>query len=215
MPNLDAITDAVQEEFEARNAAREQTLTLSRKLVRQCSNAIRAVHRGEWQAADEGLTVVRQTLKKMTQSAADYPDIYYAGYTQDALKEVAEAYAVYAMRKKQPIPAPTDLDVPGAAYLNGIAEAASEMRRAILDLIRAGDSDEAEDLLAQMDDIYEALMGFDFPDAITGGLRRRVDQLRAVLERTRGDLTNSLSQKRLYDALQNMKAELHLDEDDE
>lgn len=210
MNHLDAITDAIQLEFEARNAAREQTLTLSRKLVRQCANAIRAVHRGEWDTADDGLQAVKQTLHEMTASAEEYPDIYYAGYTQDALKEVVEAYAVYALRRSQPIPTPDDLEIPGAAYLNGIAEAASEMRRAILDLIRKGDSEEAEKLLEQMDDIYEALMGFDFPDAITGGLRRRVDQLRAVLERTRGDLTNSLSQKRLYDALQSVKAQLNI-----
>ncbi len=212
MQNLDAITDSIQSEFEARNAAREKTLALSRKLVRQCSNAIRAVHRGEWGSADEGLRLVRETLKAMNIAADEYPDIYHAGYTQDALKEVVEAFTVYAMRKGQEIPSPEALDVPGSAYLNGIAEAASEMRRAILDLIRQGKSAEAETLLGQMDDIYEALMGFDFPDAITGGLRRRVDALRAVLERTRGDLTNSLSQKRLYDALQALKEQLDLED---
>jgi len=215
MNELDSITDAIQAEFEARNEAREQTLSLSRKLVRQCANAIRAVHRGEWDTAEKGLKTVRQTASQMIGSAEAYPDIFFSGYTQDALKEMVEAFAVYAIRRNEPLPTPDELNVPGSVYLNGMAEAASEMRRAILDIIRQGESEKAEGLLSQMDEIYEALMGFDFPDAITGGLRRRVDQLRGVLERTRGDLTNSLSQERLHRALVDMRTQLDLAEDGE
>jgi translin len=75
------------------------------------------------------------------------------------------------------------------------------MRRRCLDELRRGNTTEAERLLEAMDEIYDLLVTFDFPDAITGGLRRRVDQLRGVLERTRGDLTNSLRQNRMIRAL--------------
>jgi translin len=137
----------------------------------------------------------------MRRAVVDYPDLYHSGYTQDALKEVAEAFATYALVRGESLPLPATLGIEPATYLNGLAEAASELRRQILDIIRQGHSDEAVRLLEEMDQIYDTLISFDFHDAITGGLRRRIDQLRGVLERTRGDVTNSLRQQRLQDAL--------------
>jgi translin len=101
------------------------------------------------------------------------------------------------------IPSHFQLGVEPAAYLNGIAEAASESRRYVLDRLRQGDMSSAEAVLKVMDDIYYELIGFDYPDAITGGLRRTTDSLRAVLERTRGDLTLTLANRRLELALEN------------
>jgi translin len=137
----------------------------------------------------------------MCTEAAPYPDLYFAGYTQDALKELAEAYITVALAQDAPLPTPEEIEIEAPAYLNGLAEAASEMRRRTLDRIRRGNNNEAERLLGAMDDIYAVLMTFDFPNAITGGLRRRVDALRGVLERTRGDLTMSMRQEALRRAL--------------
>jgi len=133
--------------------------------------------------------------------------LYEAGYTQDALKELAEAHLLYVFvhgeqgEHPEPLPGPTDLGIPAAAYLNGLAEAASELRRFILDLIRLGRTTEAEPYLVVMDDVYSHLVTMDFPDALTGGLRRTTDALRAVLERTRGDLTVAVRQEELQVAL--------------
>ena len=132
----------------------------------------------------------------------DYPNLYYAGYTQDAIKEFVEANLTYALIRNRPLPTPEELGTEGNTWLNGLAEAATELRRRILDIIRHGHSDEAERLLDVMDQIYSQLVTFDFNDSITGGLRRRTDTVRAVLERTRGDVTNSLRQAQLEAALQ-------------
>jgi translin len=147
----------------------------------------------------------------MRSQVADYPDLYYSGYTQDALKEVVEAHVTYALVRGEALPTPVSLDVEHATYLNGLAEAATELRRQILDILRQGHSDEAERLLEAMDALYDMLITFDFPDAITGGLRRRVDTVRGVLERTRGDVTNSLRQQQLRAALIDFGQRLGLD----
>jgi translin len=136
--------------------------------------------------------------------------LYFAGYTQDALKELAEAHITVALAQERPLPEPDEIGIEAPAYLNGLAEAASEMRRRSLDLIRHGDNAEAERLLADMDEIYAVLMTFDFPDAITGGLRRRVDALRGVLERTRGDLTMSMRQDALRQALREFEGRIEM-----
>jgi translin len=198
---IDAIAEDIRAIFEAKNAARDAAINQSRTLIRFCANAIRAVHRHEWDVAQERLETARQAAEEMRAQVARYPDLYHSGYTQDALKELVEAYVTYALVRGDDLPSPASLNVEHATYLNGLAEAATELRRQILDILRQGHSDEAERLLAAMDAIYDALVTFDFPDAITGGLRRRVDTVRGVLERTRGDVTNSLRQQQLRAAL--------------
>ena len=202
MDNLDAIAERIRATLTAKNAARDATLARSRELIRFCSLAIRATHRQEFAEADQLLTTARTAADEMKAGIADYPDLYYTGYTQDALKELAEAYITFAVVNKRALPTPDELGVDVAAYLNGLCEAASELRRRTLDVIRRGDVAEGERLLAAMDDVYGVLVTMDFPDAITGGLRRSTDALRAVLERTRGDLTNSLQQDKLLRKLQ-------------
>jgi translin len=209
MDNLDPIIDRIRTSFDAKNTARDAAVQRSRELIRYCANTIRAVHRQpgdnlsaeDRREARELLAVARSHARQMVTDLAAYPDLLHAGYTQDAIKEYVEASTVYALVAGEPLPDPDELGVAYAAYLNGLAEAASELRRRILDIIRNGHSAEAERLLAAMEDIYGVLVTIDYPDAITGGLRRTTDQLRGVLERTRGDVTSSMRQDKLIEAL--------------
>lgn len=206
--NLEAVFADTLQRIEKTHRAREQALSSARLLIRQCANTIRAIHRGEFDQADRLLQEAATNAAQIRASLAEYPDILFAGYTQDALKELAEAALVYAFLRDQPPPGPVELGVDPAAYLNGLAEAASEVRRAILDDLRAGRTDRTERLLRVMDDVYSLLVTVDYPDAVTGGLRRTTDALRAVLERTRGDVTNALRQEQLVAAIRFFEQEL-------
>jgi translin len=197
MENLEAIAEQIHEVLEARTAAREKALSQARTLTRFCANAIRAVHRNERELADEYLNDAQSLTKNMNTELAEYPDLLYAGYTQDALKEYAEANIVYALVGNEPLPTPEALNLEIAAYLNGLAETVGELRRRCLDILRHGYSEEAERLLSHMDDIYAVLITMDYPNAITNNLRRQTDIVRSLTERTRGDLTLSLRQEQL------------------
>jgi translin len=201
MDNLDQIADRIRANFSAKNAARDTALERSRTLIRHCAHAIRAAHRDERAAARAHIAAAKEIVDAIRADLAPYPDLYYAGYTQDALKEYAEAHIVFALVGNQPLPEPEAIGVEYAAYLNGLGEAAGELRRRCMDIIRHDHSDEAERLLEAMDDIYSLLVTVDYPDAITGGLRRTTDLVRGVTERTRGDVTISLRQYRLQEAL--------------
>ena len=203
--NLNAIIDQIRHDFEAKNGARDIALKRSRELIRYCSLSIRACHRHEFEKARELLVKVDELALQMTSDLADYPDLYHAGYTRDALKEVTEAHLVYALIHHDPLPSPAALNVPNNAYLGGLAEAATEMRRYILDLIRQDRLEEAEGYFVKMDDIYSVLVTIDFPDALTGGLRRQTDIVRGVTERTRGDLTVAVRQRKLERALRDFE----------
>ncbi len=212
---LSAICDGLRDDLERRNAARDQAIRLSRQLIRHCSESIRAIHRRDWEGADARLADVRAGADALKAAVRHYPDLYHTGYTQDALKEVAEAYITRAIIGGQPLPAASELGIESATYLKGLGEAATELRRFILDIMRRedGHSAEAERLLAVMDAIYDHLVTFDFPDALTHGLRRQTDVVRSVLERTRGDLTQSLRQQKLQDALRRFERRLEADDE--
>jgi translin len=202
--SIEGIVTNITAQLQSKNQARDRALVDSRQLVRRAANAIRALHRGEPEVADANLEEGRAMLAVTRTDLAEHPDLYWAGYVQDAQKEFAEAHLVAAIIRGAVLPGPSELGVEQAPYLNGMAEAASELRRYVLDIMRTGDAadmGEAERALRVMDDVYTSLITVDLPDQITGGLRRTVDALRAVLERTRGDLTLSTRQAELARAL--------------
>lgn len=198
--------ELVRSRFEEIDAVREKAYKLSRDVVRLSANTIRAIHRSEWESVDEMLAKTRAAVQDLTNSVTPFPQLFWAGYTQDCLKEYAEVEHTYAFIRQLPIRSYKELGISEAAWLNGLAEASTELRRRILDIIRHDHSGEAEQLLGIMDDVYSLLITFDFRDAITNGLRRRTDQVRGVLERTRGDVTNSLRQSKLEAALSNFES---------
>ncbi len=189
------------------NLAREVALRSSREVIQFSSRAIRAVHRGERDNARKLTDEAKAKVETVKASLKPHAELYWAGYVHDSQKEYVEAEMMLAIVGGQELPSAESLGVEPAAYLNGLAEAASESRRHVLDLLRSDNMARAESVLQVMDDIYSELVTFDFPDAITGGLRRTTDALRAVLERTRADLTMTLSQKRLETALKNFSSE--------
>ncbi len=208
MNNLQTIVDRILNDFEAKNTARDAALKRSRELIRYCSLSIRASHRHDFDEAAQLLAEASARALEMTSDLEPYPDLLHAGYTRDALKEVAEAHIVYALVHHDSLPEPEELGIPYDAYLGGLAEAVGEMRRFILDLVRQDLLDEAEALFVYMDEVYSVLVTIDFPDAITGGLRRQTDMVRGVTERTRGDLTVAVRQRNLERALREFEIDV-------
>lgn len=199
---LTVVSDEILRRLEAANAARERALGESRQIIRLCANCIRVVHRGDFVAGARLADEARDRLSALADLLRDHPGIYWSGYVQDAQKEYAEARIVHGLIGGGGVPRPGDLSVEDAAYLNGLGEAAGELRRYALDRLRADETERAEWALGAMDDIYGVLVTIDFPDALTGGLRRTTDMVRGVLERTRGDVTVTLRQQTLERALE-------------
>ena len=202
MTQLEEMGAELIREMEEKNAAREKALAASRELTRSCALSIRAVHRGENDKARELLQKAKAISDVMVADLEDHPEFRFAGYVQDSQKELAEAAITYALINRQPLPARQELGVEAAAFMNGMGEAVGELRRFILDRLRRGEMDRCEEILQVMDDIYSILVTIDFPDAMTGGLRRTTDSVRGIMEKTRGDLTAALRQRDLQLAME-------------
>lgn len=195
------IADSVRQHLDAKHKAREQALALTREVIRLSANAIRNVHRKNFDVAEELLAKARSNLQQTETLLAGHQDIYYAGFVHDSQKEFAEANTTLAFIAGRPIPTPEEIGVTGPAYLNGIGETVGELRRHLLDSMRAGEVEHCERVLSVMDDIYAVLVTMDFPEGVTSGLRRTADAMRGILERTRGDFSTAFVQRRLEDRL--------------
>lgn len=207
MADLQTLGRAAQEHLAAKHAARERALPKSRSAIRLCANAIRAAHRDEFETSTNLLEQAGKLLAEMAADLHDHLDIFHAGFVADAQKEYTEAALTNALIRREPLPTPAELGVEWAPYLNGMGEAIGELRRYILDRMRLGKLDGCEALLADMDEIYAILITLDYPDAITGNLRRTTDAARGILEKTRGDFTLGTTQARLVQALERVQGQ--------
>lgn len=204
LSKLESIAEQIRLNLSDKDRAREKALPLCREAIRCCSQAIRAVHRQGFDQAVELLESARNFLDEAEQVFVAYSEFSNTGFIRDAQKEFAEGSITLALVKGYPLPDPVALRVDAAAYLNGMGEAVGELRRYLLDSMRRGDLSRGEELLSAMDDIYNVLVTIDFPDAVTGGLRRTTDMVRGVLERTRSDLTLAIRQKDLEDKIKKL-----------
>ncbi len=209
MHKLGQIADEIRKSFDVRTAMRDQALALTRQLTRSCSLAIRAVHRNDREEMETHLAEAHELANKLRGNLAQHPELYFTGYTQDALKEFVEANVTCALIQNQPLQTPGELGVENSTYLNGLAEVVGELRRRTLDILRHGYSQEAERLLSYMDEIYSVLVTIDYPDAITNGLRRQTDLARGIIEKTRGDVTFSLRGEDLSQAIRKLSGQLN------
>ena len=205
---LGEIADEILAELSLQDRFREEALTLSRRIIRSAALTIRATHRAEFGDAAAILAAARQDLERLAEIVRSCPNFTAIGYVSDAQKEYAEACITYALLHGEPLPHPAELQVPVAPYLNALGETAGELRRAILDSLRQGCLDPCEARLQVMQQIYDFLTTVDYPDALTGGLRRTTDALRRILENTRADLTTAQRQQTLQAALERLCARL-------
>jgi translin len=199
---ISALGGQARAAFEEKHKSREVMIAASREAIQCCASSIRATHRAEYETAEKLAREAHGYLREADDALANQPDVRTNGPLNDAKKELAEAFLTLALVRDESLPTPVALNIEIAPYCNGLAEAASELRRQLLDQLRKGDMRNAERLMAAMDDVYSLLVTIDYPDGVTGGLRRTTDALRAVLERTRGDLTTAMVAARLQGAIE-------------
>jgi translin len=209
MHKLEIIAERIRQNFDVRTSKRDEALKQARQLTRACSLAIRAVHRDDKEGMEANLAEAQVLADKLRNELKGHPELFFAGYTQDSLKEFVEANVTCALILNQPLQTPEELGVQEATYLNGLAEVVGELRRRTLDILRSGYSQEAERLLSYMDEIYSVLVTMDYPDAITNGLRRQTDLARGIIEKTRGDVTVSLRGEQLTQAIRGLSSQLN------
>ncbi|MEZ5334196.1 MAG: haloacid dehalogenase [Methanolobus sp.] len=197
---INSISCMIKDNFEEKDKARESALAISRDVVRNCRTAMYKIHNRNFNAALLSIEKAKEMLDQIDAGLLNHPDIYYSGFLEHAQQEYVECVVIYnilSTNTETKLPDPEELKVSDVAYLNGLGDVSGELRRHILDLIRKDNPDEGETYLQLMEEIYNCLMMFDYPDSMTHGLRRKTDVTRSIIEKTRGDLTNAIRQQKL------------------
>ena len=191
------VVSEIKNSFDSIYNIREDSLKISRKSIQYASKSIRSVHRQELNEAEEYLIECQKCLSELMILTYDYPMIKYNGFVVDAEKEMVEASLVLTFEKDSILLFPSELNVSAVGYVGGLGDAIGEWRRRSLDLLRQLQIDEASKYLSIMELGLDILCELDYPDGMTGGLRRISDNARSIIERTRSDITNASVQAQL------------------
>ncbi|MHA1579952.1 MAG: hypothetical protein ACTSUQ_10030 [Candidatus Freyarchaeota archaeon] len=183
---------------------RESILTLSRDVVRLSGQAIRLIHRLNFDEAAQKIMEAKGKVREINKKIENHPAFQEKGFITSAYQEYTEACLLYSLLKDDRFVSFEELDVPCVPYLLGLGDLVGELRRHVLDSLRRGKIEKAESLLDLMEDVYLSLMSVDYPEAITSGLRHKRDVARSLVEKTRGDITLALQNRQLVEKIRSL-----------
>lgn len=205
MKNLQKIVGEIEKELDEKDTIREITLKSSRAVRRLSSSAILGTHRGE--NVNELIETAKEEASKLRGLLGEHPELYHAGFVENALQELCEASIILSIIEDEPLPSPKELGVTNSAYLLGLGDAVGELRRFSLEALRNNDVKKACGYLDIMEDIYTTLMRLDYPAAIVP-LRRKQDIARSLVEKTRGEIAVAVRESSLEKKMEELEKKL-------
>jgi translin len=205
LANLESNLNNLSEIFDKLNEIRETSLTISRAIVRDCSKSIRFIHRNDINGAEEFIDSAKKKITELKKLTENVSEISFAGYVLDAEREYVEAVLFYIYESKGYIEPFEKFNVHPSSYIQGLGDTVGEWRRKALDNLRNLELVKSESYLNIMEEGLGILNELDYPDALTGGLRRYADNARGIIERTRSDITNAFVNESLRNDISNIK----------
>ncbi len=180
---------------------REEILRKSRVIIKDCSIAIKSIHREENKSYQDIILKIKNELDVLKNLIIKNPGHFYK-YLKTPEQEYTEAIVLFSIIQNQKIPTHIDLNVDALHYILGLADVIGELRRYILDNIRKSRIDVINDILEKMDELYTYLFSLDYPSGMTKDLRHKTDVARNIIEKTRGDITLSVQMNNLTNLLE-------------
>jgi translin len=196
MKNLDKIVDKIEKSIDNKDKIREQALRSSREIIIGCRKAIQHIHQDLMNDAKTNIKKASIKLQELYNLTEDYPEIYHAGFVENAAQELVEAHCLYNIMKGKDLPDPDKLQTTYSSYLLGLCDLVGELRRTALDSIRSGNTKEADKCLNMMEEIYDVIIRFDYPSGLIP-IKKKQDMVRGLIERTRGELAVASCERRI------------------
>ncbi|MFX0010716.1 MAG: haloacid dehalogenase [Candidatus Hermodarchaeota archaeon] len=194
--NLKKIFLYLTTELDELDLIREEILKVSRTIVRDCSIAIKNVHRREFKEYSEKVNEIQTNHNKLL-SLIDINRGEFYKHLKTPEQEYSEAIVFHSIITNRDIPSPDELNIIPLNFALGMADVIGELRRYALDNIRNSQIEDLNQILELMDEIYSYLFSLDYPSGLTQDLRHKTDQARILIEKTRGDISISLQMNEL------------------
>ncbi len=198
MKNLEKIIDKIDGHMGDKEKVRDEALRCSRDIITCCRRAIQRMHQSEMGKASDLIEEASKRIVSLQKLTRSFPDLFHAGFVENASQEFVEASCLFAIIKGDDLPDPDSLHTTYSSYLLGLCDVVGELRRATLDFILEGEPVRANEYLALMDEIYDAIMGFDYPSGLVP-IKKKQDMVRGMIERTRSELAVASCERRIDD----------------
>ena len=196
MKNLDKIVDKIEKSIDDKDKIREQALRTSREIIIGCRKAIQCIHQNLMKDAKNNIRKSSTKLQKLYELTANHPELYHAGFVENAAQELVEANCLYSVMRGKDLPDPDELQTTYSSYLLGLCDLVGELRRTALDSIRTGKAKKADNYLSMMEEIYDVIIRFDYPSGLIP-IKKKQDMVRNLIERTRGELAVASCERRI------------------
>ena len=196
MNNLEDIISKIQVYIDDKDSIRETSLKYARTVIIHCRKAIQLIHQHKMQQAEELIKKASATLAELYDVTKDHADLSKAGYVENAAQEFVEAQCFYNILHHEALPDPDAIQTTYTAYLMGLCDVVGELRRKALDMVLAGEQKDAQQYLVIMEDIYAAILRFDYPSSLIP-IKRKQDIARNLIEKTRGELAVASCEQRI------------------
>jgi len=196
MKNLNKIVDKIEKSIDDKDKIREQALKNSREIIINCRKAIQSIHQKQIKKAKENINTASETLQKLNQITKNYPELYHAGFVENAAQELVEAHCFLNIKQGKDLPDPDDINTTYSSYLMGLCDLVGELRRTALDSIRQGKPKKADKCLDMMEEIYDVIIRFDYPSGLIP-IKKKQDMVRGMIEKTRGELAVASCERRI------------------
>lgn len=198
---LKNIIEEAAKELSHRETVRDQVLSRARKARMLSKQAILYLHNRDTENATQNLDKASQLLKEISEYSDKDQEIQYYGTVIAARQEYSEAQILYQLNTANEYPEPEKLGVSTTDYILGLADVPGELRRQTLDLLREEKLEQAKINLDRMEEIYLHLLSMEEVSLLLKGLRRKLDVIRSVTERTRAEITSETSRQKLIEEL--------------
>ena len=198
MKNLDGIIEKIDHHIGEKEKIREDALKTSRDIIICCRRGIQQLHRDQMDEAENYIKQASAKLAQLYDFTKDHPDIFHAGFVENAAQEFVEIHCLYNIMKGQDLPDPDTIQTTYSAYLLGLCDVVGELRRGALDFMLDENTAKANEYLQHMDRIYDAIMSFDYPSALVP-IKKKQDMVRGLIEKTRGELVVSNCERRIHE----------------
>ena len=196
MKNLEKIMNKIEKSIDDKDHIREEALRYSRDIIISCRKAIQYIHQNLMKNAERNIQQASNKLKQLYALTEKFPEIFYAGYVENAAQEVVEAQCLFNIMEEKDLPDPDSLQTTHSAYLLGLCDVVGELRRKALDTILQNESSKSYRYLKLMEEIYDAIMTFDYPSSLVP-IKRKQDIVRSIIEKTRGELAVASCERRI------------------
>lgn len=204
LSNVQSDVEKINKKFKDVEERRNAIIKGTRDATILCSKAIVSLHSHKKEESIEYIEKAKKLLQEFKELGKD--DLQK--YLYIAEQEYVEAFCLFSIAENSVIPGMKSLDVSDISYVMGLLDCIGEIKRMIIDKIRAEGTSNINTLFELMDKIYGIIYPLAVYDNLMPGLRKKLDVSRILIENVRAIITEEQRRTRMIDIIEQFEKKI-------